>query len=682
MIPAKKEKQDSDSHLHEDSLTKILAWFEQHRQSLYSIARCYLTDEQQIEELFYQCILKVDKESSRFKKETSYEAWITSIFIHNCQEFSGERNLPISEETQQDLYTALKGLKKGEKEAILLTYLKGLSYDETASLLQLEVNKLKALLTAGIRSIRNQTKNGNDFKGCKEYDSHYLDYFNRTMERSKKIDFEIHLYDCRDCQEDLATFQDVMIMLDRLPNQDMPAGLMEKIRARIEETEKHRQQKRQRRRKIGLITASTFTVLIALGFITGIFSTIYYTVAEEDPELRYYLKENMGERLNLTAEDKGIKITIKSVIADEFQTLVYYEIEDTKEDNQYMMTYDDGVFVEEEFKKMSGNGYPHTYPPELEKDINKEEKNIYHGKLSLRPILDDEENIHLKINKIHKIAIDEFKTEGYIDFGITEYKMGDWDFEIPITKQPSIEYTLDHQTEVEGIRVRFDRFVSAPTSTLLEYSMMTGYSEQSVYAISIEKLEMGDQTLETDMYGGFYNTTGNMDGSQSIQIMLEPLLGDRSNEMSVYFDSMQSMVYDPMSIPLDASIEYPQTFEYAGSTISIDKVDIGNPTEITFSNYETKNRIYDNIQYTILTDSNMASMEMDADGVVIDRDGVEHDLNDPSAYYGLKQPRYVITEESVRLMGDHIIPKALEINGYNRTQYLDDVVNITLNPSE
>ena len=133
----------------------------------------------------------------------------------------------------------------------------------------------------------------------------------------------------------------------------VPSSIMENVKARLAEKEKIRQQKNKKRIRIGLVFAGVFALLIGIEFFTGAFSKPYYTWTEENQELRAYLQQDLGERLNLKAESNGVKIRIKSAIADDIQTLIFYEIEDTNEDNQLMMSYGDGVFVENEREIMS-----------------------------------------------------------------------------------------------------------------------------------------------------------------------------------------------------------------------------------------------------------------------------------------------------------------------------------------
>ncbi|MGA9228482.1 MAG: DUF4179 domain-containing protein, partial [Mesobacillus sp.] len=349
MIPAKMDA-ISTTIIREKGIESVVEWFDRHKQSFYTLGWFYLKDKQQMEELFYRSIIKVHKELPRYKSDLSFELWVTSIFIDNCRELSHDRGSQVSE-GNQDLFKALDHLEAGEKEAMLLTYVKGFSHEEAAHILRVSEDKMKQLLFSGIQSVRKQL-DGSTYNGCKEYHKHYIDYMEKSMGRPEKIEFEKHIYHCEDCQEDLATFQDVTVKLMDLAKgiNDLPemTHLMENVKNRLIEKEKHREQKNKKRIRLGLVFASVFAFGIGIAVFTGAFNYVYYGWTEEDEQLRAFLQQDLGQRVNLEAENEGVKIKITGVVADDVQTLIFYKIEDTDEENQYMMNYEDGLNVENE----------------------------------------------------------------------------------------------------------------------------------------------------------------------------------------------------------------------------------------------------------------------------------------------------------------------------------------------
>ncbi|SDN23094.1 DUF4179 domain-containing protein [Bacillus sp. OK048] len=685
MIPAKIDP-ISITPKREKGVESVVEWFEQHKQSFYLLGWSYLSNQQQMEELFYRSILKVHKELPRFKSETSFELWVTSIFIHICRELAGDRSLQslLESEPRQDFLIALDQLEEYEKEAMVLTYVKGFSREEVAHLLQVSVEKMKEVLFSGIQSLRKALGDGTTFNGCKEYHKDYIDYLERTLDRPKKIDLEKHIYHCQHCQQDLATFQDVMLTMlnltDRIKDLHMPSGIMENVKAKLAEMEKIKQQRNKKRIRKGLVFAGIFAVLIAIDFFTGAFSNLYYTWTEEDQEVLAYLQQDLGERLNLEAESDGVKIRIKTAIADDVQTLIFYEIEDTNEDNQFMISYGDGVFVENEHEIMSTINYPRFYPPVLETDLNIQEKNVYHGKLSLLPLTKDKGTIKLKITRLLKLIQDSSDQNGFRVNEILGYETGEWNFEIPVTKQASIEYALNEETLVEGIPVRFDKLIIAPTATVLQYGINSKQHEKRIDALNFDDLVVNNKKVKADMYGSSYLDLQQDVNWYTLQTHFGPLVGEKPKEVNVHFASVYVTFEDQKVIELDASRGYPQTFEYAGSTISIDEVEVGMPTTVVISNHDIKKRAYQSLHFNIVgkDENETRSMEMESEAVLVDKNGIEYDMTKHIPYEEIEQPRYFETGYRVKLHGDKVIPKSLNIYGYNTMKYLDDVVKISL----
>jgi hypothetical protein len=459
---------------------------------------------------------------------------------------------------------------------------------------------------------------------------------------------------------------------------------MENVKDRLAEVEKHRQRKNKKRKRMGLVFASVFALLMGIEYFTGAFASLYYSWTEKDPELRAYLQQGLGERLNLEAESNGVKVKIIGAIADDVQTIVFYEIEDTDGDNQYVMNNQDGVLVENDYEIMSREANLRNNPPNLESDVNNEEKNVYHGKISLLPLSKENGKIKLKITKLLKLKPNSPNQNGYIAYEEMGYETGEWNFEIPITKQPSVEYVLDEKTEVEGIPVRFDKLIMAPTATILHYSIPNDQSEKRIDVLNFDYLEVNNKKAKADLYGGSYlDKQQDMDWS-TFQTNFDPLFREKPKEVNVKFGAIYLTVQDPKSIELDASKEYPQTFDYAGSTISIDKVEVGQPTKVVISNHEIENRAFESLQFNIIgeDENEPSSIEMNSEGVLVDKNGEEYKNDTAIPYDEIEKPRYFITGQNMELesnnSGEKVIPKRLDIYGYNITKYLDDVMKISV----
>jgi RNA polymerase sigma factor (sigma-70 family) len=678
------------SRIREKDMESIIDWFERNQQSFYTLGWSYLRNRQQMEDLFYKAMITIQEELPRFKRKTSFEIWASSIFIQTCRELSDENQVQDSKRTEprQDVFNALDKLKPEDKEAIALTYLKGFSLGDSARILQIEAGSVKERIFSGIQSLRSEMGYGSNFEGCPEYHPYYVDYLGRDLDRPQKVEFEIHIYNCHGCQDDLAAFQDVMLTLTGITEEfEVPPGVMENVKVRLEEKEKRRQLKKKKRKNIGLAFAGVFALLLCTGFVTGSFSNLYYSWTEDNKELRTYLQQDLGERLDLEAESEGVKIKIKSVIADDVQTLVFYEITDMKKDSQYVLNSHDGVFVQNESEIMNREAYPRYSPPSNPSDIH-DEKNVYQGHMSLLPLIEDSGTIELRITRLQKMVRDpdqpgEFRPWSYEE---PEFAHGEWTFEIPVKKHPSVVHELNQETEIEGIPLHFDKLTIAPTATLLQFKFKNDQPEKKrIEVLNFDSIQAGDKKVKSDLYGStFVENHENMEWN-TFQSHFDSLYGEDLEELSLRFGAIQMTVQKPKTIQLNEAKVFPQTFEYLGSTISIDKVEVGFPTEIVISNHDLENREYDSLQFHVTGESeyDQMSMGMGTEGVLVDKHGKEYnpqELNFP--FEEIEQPRFLETVQSFELhnneTGEKVIPKKLEIQGYSTTKYVDDLVKIEL----
>lgn len=676
MVSAKIES-ISTVTLREKGIESVVGWFDLHKQAFYTLGWFYLQDHKKVEELFYRTIVKVHRELPRFKRDISFDMWVTSIFIENCRELSQPGDTQSSE-GDPDLVAALGQLNQCEKEAILLTYVKGFSQEESAHILRVSEGKMKDLLFSGIVSVRKPLS-GSIYFGCKEYQRHYLDYLEKSMNRPEKIEFEKHIYHCPECQEDLASFQDVTLKLMGLA-EDSPMwpNFMESVKARLEENGNQRQQKSKKRIRLGIIFTSILAVVFGIAFITGAFHHAYYGWTEEDDQLRAFLQHDLGQRVNIEAESDGVKITITGVVADDIQTLVFYKIEDTEGENQYFMNYEDGLIVKDVNVLMDNETYPRFNPPDLKTKMNKEEKNVFYGKVSLLPLKEEEETIKLEVSKLLKLAPNAANSLGYYD-GNFEYKTGEWNFEFPVTKQPSTEYEMNELAEIEGVPIQFNKLIIAPTATILQYGFQMGESEKRADFVELGGLEVDKKKVKADKYIGSIPVSQLEDREYiAFQSHFDPLFAKDAEEVAVQFKSAYFSTDDKKSIALDGNQPFPRTFEYAGSTITIDKIE---PATIVISNHEIQNREYESLHLNIIgeNEGESISTEISSKSVLVDKNGVEYDLEkEPIDYEKIQQPRHFITEQNITLEGTKNNPKTLEIYGYSSLKYLDNVVKISL----
>jgi RNA polymerase sigma factor (sigma-70 family) len=675
------------SRMREKDLESVMDWFVQRNQSFYALGRIYVNKQEDLEEIFYRSINMIHNELHRLKKEPSFDSWAVSHFIHNGRALSKDKSFRVSEGQNHNdaLFQAIHQLEWDEREAIALLYFKECSYEEVERILDISVERVKSVLFSGVRKLRKELGHG-PFEGCPEFHKHYLDYLGRTMDRPEKVEFEMHIYHCHACQEDLASFQEVVLTLAGMTEAiEIPAGFMERVKSRVEEREARRQRKKKKRKSIWLAFAGVFAMIVSIGFVTGGFSSLYYAWTEEDEQLRAFLQHDLGERLNLESESNGVKITIKSVVADDVQTLVFYEIEDTGKDNRYMMNAHEGVHIENEYDVMRRDVQHMFYSPPVDQDeIQNEEKNVYKGTMSLLPVSVDSGTIKLNVARLMQIVQDPKKGGGYR--GEMAFAEGDWSFDIPFTKQSSREHKLDKEIDIDGIPVRLDKLTIAPTTTVLQYSFQNQGGDKRIEVITFDSLETDKKRVEGDLFGNnMYVESYDQEGWTAFTSSFDTLYYEDPKEVNIQFDSIHLSVDDRKTIELDATQDMPQTFEYLGNTISIDEIKAGNPAKVNLTHDVSKDRAYERVNYGFSSDylmnENISIGVSDADGVLMDKNGKTYEIG-VYEYDILDQPRYFETVQTIEFYNDSsqedVTPTKLEIEGYNTTKYVDDRVKVKL----
>lgn len=148
------------------------------RHDLYKIARCRLTNEDDIEDAVQETMIIAFHSIKKLKKINSFKSWITKILINRCNHIykkNKNRNISFENETIEntyrtnekyenldnlDFFLILKDLTYNERIAITLFYLEDYSILEISKILKTNPNTIKTRLKRGKEKIRNNYMKG------------------------------------------------------------------------------------------------------------------------------------------------------------------------------------------------------------------------------------------------------------------------------------------------------------------------------------------------------------------------------------------------------------------------------------------------------------------------------------------------------------------------------------------
>ncbi|WP_335872657.1 DUF4179 domain-containing protein [Bacillus sp. 2205SS5-2] len=683
------------------NFSAIVNIFEERKRLFYKIGWTYMQDPLDLEAAFMEAIIQVHDQLSRQKNSLDGDSKVNSIYLDVCRRLSKNRPKKkvhemdgiFAKDTNREVFTALSQLENTYKEPIVLTYISELPQEEVAQILQLPIETVKSRLKKGVDLLINLSAKVIEEENCTEFQGQFMDYLGRTLHRAEKIKLEMHARNCPSCQQALLSIQEVVTALSEDKDHifSLPSGFMQRVREMVQKVEDRRKKKKRKQKTIGVAFTGLLTMVLFFGFFTNGYTYLYYSwigwLHQEDEQLITYLKHGVGEELNMTTESNGIRVTIKSVIADDVQTLIFYEVESLNDENRYEILPFEGVRIANEFDLKNENKefFHGSFQSSDPSEINNDEKNVYRGQLSIFPLETDNEPVELRISRLAK-AVDE--QPGSTDsrrfyYENIEFLDGDWSFDIPVKKQASIVHELDQVAEIDDVFVTFKQLTIAPTATILHLSYENQNSYEMIHNLSFESLETKKMKVEPDLFGGssFFTSDGN-----SYQASFDSVFFENPDEVNVHFASMNLLIEEENFAPVNFSKEFPQTFEFRGSTISIDEVKYGNPTKMMISDELVKNREYESLEFDFVDDNGgqPTSWGMSSEGVWVDRNGEKLEGNSYfwNPYNQKEQSRYFQTKYEIEIgdetSEDTFIPTQLKIRGYTTTKFLDDSVIIVL----
>ncbi|MET3658037.1 DUF4179 domain-containing protein [Sporosarcina psychrophila] len=526
---------------------------------------------------------------------------------------------------------------------------------------------------------------------CNDIQEHFIDYLEGNLGEMARKEIEQHLTECGNCTKDMKELQEIVAVLDSGSDFiQIPDNFMSNVRNAVSNTQNSRRKKSKHRATMGIVATLFLTLFVGTAVATNSFTSVMDWWKDlsnkQNEQMQDYVQQGLGEYLNLETESNGVKVTITSVVADDIQTLIYYEIEDEQKDNNYMINFSKGLQITNQDEIWNIKDEPSYSPVSSSLSIYSESNHVYRGRLGAAPMSTDEGTIHLELSKLEKLSNTPRDTEGSqsISIGTNEFIEGDWRFDIPVKKHPAIVHEFEVETEIDGNPVIFDKLTIAPTITVLSYRYRNENPDRKIQYLTIASLESkgkhvyGQQGLAGSGGGG-----GSADGWNSVETTFESLYFEKPTDVLIHIGSASYSIEEQAQFAVDVSKELPQTFEYGGNKISIKQIEVGERTKIEMTEELHHKRVYERLDYRFYDkDGQGASGGTNVDGYYIDKHGGKYKVNEN--FYRLNElehPRFFSTEHHIQLYRDDkegdFVPAVLEIEGYSVTSFYDDIIEIS-----
>ncbi len=149
--------------------------YNQHKEMVFNYVFWKVNDYDDAVDITQEVFIKVYKNLSKFKGESSLKTWIMSITINHITDFfrKKKRFSPVFFEDKEDaddtlaavedhlelddqvaVERAMARLKDWEREILTLYYMEGFQYDEIADLLKIPIGTVKSRLNGAKKSLK------------------------------------------------------------------------------------------------------------------------------------------------------------------------------------------------------------------------------------------------------------------------------------------------------------------------------------------------------------------------------------------------------------------------------------------------------------------------------------------------------------------------------------------------
>ncbi|MCH1626861.1 DUF4179 domain-containing protein [Ferdinandcohnia quinoae] len=519
-----------------------------------------------------------------------------------------------------------------------------------------------------------------------------IDFIEGSLNDEEIREVEAHLLECDSCKRELVELQEMIAILDNEKESvEIPNDFMKNVRKKVVTTQKTRNRTYKHSAVMGLIATLFLTIFVGTAVATNGFATFFDWWKDlsnkQNEKMEEFIEHGLGDQLNLVAESNGVKVTINSIVADDIQTLIYYEVEDMLHENKYMVNLIQGINIANMKQFKGSEEDPSFSPVNNQLNLYSESENVYKGRLGISAMSVSEGKIELQISKLEKVANAPSDSKQKLNppENETEFIEGDWSFEIPVKKHEAIIHKLNVETEIEGNPVVFDKLTIAPTATILSYRFQDAALNKKLEHIQIAQLETKKSEVNADIFGLVGTSSGGQSsGWITADATFESLYFEKPKQVKIHVGTLSYSVEVNKEIPIDINKELPQIFEFMDNQISINKIDIGNPTIIEMTEELPQNRKYEMLHLQFDTDNGNGSSS-NVNGYFIDKAGEKYKVEDYMFRLNeLDQPRFFSTEHHISLgeagpmNGDKVIPTKLVIEGYTTTIFTDEVIKINL----
>ncbi|ADU28740.1 DUF4179 domain-containing protein [Evansella cellulosilytica] len=517
---------------------------------------------------------------------------------------------------------------------------------------------------------------------CKKVEDRLLDYLDGNLPSEQVSEIKNHVQTCSSCANELKKLVRAKKTIELESDKcKVPNNFFSNVEARVNDHVLAEGEQGKRNWGINIAIALIGFIVISSFFITeGIVDMSgWWDKDREYHHLERAIEEGYGEQLNISVQDNGIEVTITEIIADELQTVLYYEIRDVEEQNHLTPVYEKIVINNEKElwpESLSYYSGLEGFSAHAMNNTYYEDENFNRGKLTYIPLEVDSGKIEISISELTFVDGDE--TEWYNTPSSTDLRTveGDWSFDVPVKKHGMREYDLGEESfALFNNEIILKSLSVAPSNTILqlEHKIDRTNDEKEMQYFSIEAIKVNGKRFERDKFSHMPMT---MTSQGDVVIAFDTIYFEEITDVEIILDQVSFLVHENIEIPIDPQdpmVEY----NYNGTNISIiDVIEDENYTTIVLEEETHSTRQHEILfieGFDQFGNRNTISSSLP---IIIDQDGNEY----TSEYFfkmdELDGAKMFVKEYMLQFEkrdGVQPVINKLVINGHRETILVDEV---------
>lgn len=640
-------------------------WIRSEKELLYQIGYAYLQTEEEIETALVM-VVKTFKKEELFRQTLKQQ--FIERFVKRCksQKYRKTCVQRIFETTENPL-VRLRGLKR---EVLYYIYVLKFSYQEIEQYLNIDRETIIKNHVTGVKGLVSEPESGQTYSVEKLLNYHLgllplSDYKKTANEIVNDVKFQ-------------AEYERVVMVIEqikKLKHVIKPSRHFFMDNKPLTESQK---KKRKTLQTIATVSVSIMVVLLVCILMMD-FTAIHTWWIKVSAEHTYGVPVYKSD----THED--IKVTITHVAADDYQTILYYEIENMNEESSDFFYYINNFDTKDRGIWLNSHYYHYSEPL-----LYNENRNT--GRMFLPPIRNEEEEINVRVYTVGKDSKEE---AGFMYYSEAHHSIGGyWEITVPIVKQESKVYVIDETIDIDGRTYHFSELEVSPTGTFLSYDTDLFFaSSDGTY--EYDHLQFGPLLVhDKEFLPTYYHREKH---SSALEISFESIYYEDIEEIALTLNYLVRQVdlYDNAAHLYRLNInELPTTVTYLDSKIIIE--DRSNETEqvlgIVTEDYHDRPFDYLDVHITPLLerpDEHLyantfpKTIWIDNDGIVLDEE--ELFSNHWNYHWNYSMYRsisldYTVQFESFEQSTHNIEVENFDfmIHGHMRTIPINEVIKISI----